>query len=107
MHQFHDILPGSSIHSVYEAAHQQLTAALAEATKLREDSLRLSEPLADAANLSDVAKRGDGAKSEGGDGAKSAGYAVWNLQLRDRPFFAELTGAGDKAPWSTRIQARP
>ncbi|HEX4202026.1 MAG TPA: hypothetical protein VHY59_10945, partial [Chthoniobacterales bacterium] len=38
LHQFHDILPGSSIHSVYEAAHQKLTAALAEAAKLREDS---------------------------------------------------------------------
>jgi len=99
LHQFHDILPGSSIHSVYEAAHQQLTAALAEATKLREDSLRLSEPLADVANLSDIAK--------GGDGAKSAGYAVWNLQLRDRPFLAELTGVADKAPWSSSMQARP
>ena len=107
LHQFHDILPGSSIHSVYEAAHQQLTAALAEATKLQEDSLRLSEPLADVANLSDIAKGGDGAKSEGGDGAKSAGYAVWNLQLRDRPFLAELTGAADKAPWSSSMQARP
>ena len=93
LHQFHDILPGSSIHSVYEAAHQKLTAALAEAAKLREDSLRLSKPLADVA--------------KGGDGAKSADYAVWNLQLRDRPFFAELTGAGDKAPWSASIQARP
>jgi alpha-mannosidase len=79
LHQFHDILPGSSIHSVYEAAHQQLTAALAEAAKLREDTLRLSE----------------------------LGYAVWNLQLRDRPFFAELTGAGDKASSAFSIQARP
>jgi alpha-mannosidase len=93
LHQFHDILPGSSIHSVYEAAHQQLTAALAEAAKLREDSLRLSEPLADVA--------------KGGDGAKSAGYAVWNLQLRDRPFFAELTESVYKAPWSSSVQARP
>jgi alpha-mannosidase len=93
LHQFHDILPGSSIHSVYEAAHQQLTAALAEAAKLREDSLRLSEPLADVA--------------KGGDGAKSAGYTVWNLQLRDRPFFAELTESVYKAPWSSSVQARP
>ncbi|HEX6563759.1 MAG TPA: glycoside hydrolase family 38 C-terminal domain-containing protein [Chthoniobacterales bacterium] len=107
LHQFHDILPGSSIHSVYEAAHQKLAAALAEAAKLREDSLRLSKPLADVANLSDIAKGGDGAKSEGGDRTESPGYAVWNLQLRDRPFFAELTGAGDKAPWSSSIQARP
>jgi alpha-mannosidase len=107
LHQFHDILPGSSIHSVYEAAHQKLSAALAEAAKLREDSLRLSEPVADLANLSDIAKGEDGAKSEGAEGTKSAEYAVWNLQLRDRPFFAELTGAGDKAPWSASIQARP
>jgi alpha-mannosidase len=78
LHQFHDILPGSSIHSVYEAAHQQLTAALEGAGRLREDSLRRSQP----------------------------GYAVWNLQLRDRPFFAELTGAGDKAPSVFSIESR-
>ncbi|MBV9878270.1 MAG: alpha-mannosidase [Verrucomicrobia bacterium] len=78
LHQFHDILPGSSIHSVYDAAHQQLTAALEEAGRLREDSLRRSQP----------------------------GYAVWNLQLRDRPFFAELTRAGDKAPSVFSIESR-
>jgi alpha-mannosidase len=99
LHQFHDILPGSSIHSVYEAAHQQLTAALAEAAKLREDSLRSSEPLAGVANLSGIAK--------GGDGAKSAGYAVWNSQLRDRPFFAELPGEVDQTSLSGGIQGRP
>jgi alpha-mannosidase len=97
LHQFHDILPGSSIHSVYEAAHQQLTAALEEAAKLREDALRSSEPSDEP--LADVAK--------GGDGAKSAGYLVWNLQLRERPFFAEATGAGGKAPSAFSIQGRP
>src|SRR5258708_37778136 len=28
LHQFHDILPGSSIHSVYESAHRRLASAL-------------------------------------------------------------------------------
>jgi alpha-mannosidase len=79
LHQFHDILPGSSIHSVYEAAHQQLTTALEEAAKLREDALRLSE----------------------------LGYAVWNLQLRDRPLFADAMGMGGKGPSAFTIQGRP
>jgi alpha-mannosidase len=97
LHQFHDILPGSSIHSVYEAAHQQLTAALEAAAKLREDILRLSEP--SDKRLGDVAKAGDG--------AKSASYLVWNLQLHDRPFFAEITGAGGETPLRFSIQGRP
>jgi alpha-mannosidase len=94
LHQFHDILPGSSIHSVYEAAHQQLTAALEEAAKLREDVLRLSEPSDERLALAN-------------EGAKSAGYLVWNLQLHDRPFFAEMTGASGKTPAGFSIQARP
>jgi alpha-mannosidase len=93
LHQFHDILPGSSIHSVYEAAHQLLTAALEEAAKLREDVLRLSEPSDERLALASK-------------GAKSAGYLVWNLQLHDRPFFAETTGANGKTLSGLSIQGR-
>ncbi|MBV8482624.1 MAG: alpha-mannosidase [Verrucomicrobia bacterium] len=82
LHQFHDILPGSSIHSVYEAAHKELTAALEETAKLREDSLRSSEP---------------------SDGPE---YLVWNLQIRDRPLFAEVMAVG-KGPSAFSMQGRP
>ncbi|HTD16918.1 MAG TPA: glycoside hydrolase family 38 C-terminal domain-containing protein, partial [Chthoniobacterales bacterium] len=83
LHQFHDILPGSSIHSVYEAAHQQLTAAFEEAGKLREDSLRWSRP------------------------SVAPGYLAWNLQLRDRPLFVEVMGVRGKEPSAFSIQGRP
>ncbi|MFN3267492.1 MAG: alpha-mannosidase, partial [Deinococcales bacterium] len=38
LHQFHDILPGSSIREVYEDAHQALGAALEAATRLRDSA---------------------------------------------------------------------
>jgi alpha-mannosidase len=72
LHQFHDILPGSSIHSVYASAHQRLTASLEEATKLRETALPSSQP-----------------------GSESL---IWNLQLFDRPFFAEIVSANRQDP---------
>src|SRR5260370_36856514 len=39
LNEFHDILPGSSIHSVYEIAHRQLISALDETKRLQEDAL--------------------------------------------------------------------
>jgi alpha-mannosidase len=72
LHQFHDILPGSSIHSVYASAHQRLTASLEEATKLRETALQSSQP-----------------------GSESL---IWNLQLYDRPFSAEIASANRQDP---------
>ncbi|HXM02041.1 MAG TPA: glycoside hydrolase family 38 C-terminal domain-containing protein, partial [Chthoniobacterales bacterium] len=72
LHQFHDILPGSSIHSVYASAHQRLTASLEEATKLREMALTSSQP-----------------------GSESL---ICNLQLYDRPFFAEIASAKSQDP---------
>ena len=74
LHQFHDILPGSSIHSVYESAHERLTASLEEATKLREMALPSSQP---------------------GEAAESL---IWNLQLYDRPFTAEIASANGRDP---------
>jgi alpha-mannosidase len=82
LHQFHDILPGSSIHSVYKAAHQHLTAALEETTKLRETAFGLSEPT----------------------GALEC--SIWNLQLHDRPVVAELHREG-KGPSTFSVQGRP
>ncbi|MGH3089394.1 MAG: alpha-mannosidase [Rubrobacteraceae bacterium] len=40
LNQFHDILPGSSIHEVYEDAHRQLEEVVAKATEIRDESLR-------------------------------------------------------------------
>ncbi|MGH2534882.1 MAG: alpha-mannosidase [Thermomicrobiales bacterium] len=40
LNQFHDILPGSSIHEVYEDAHRMLEEAVGEATEARDDALR-------------------------------------------------------------------
>lgn len=40
LNQFHDILPGSSIHEVYEEAHEQLGGVVEGAEKLRDGALR-------------------------------------------------------------------
>jgi alpha-mannosidase len=72
LNQFHDILPGSSIHTVYETAHRQLAEALLECSDLRDTALHSAErnrkpdPLADLEGL------------------------IWNLQLDDRPLLAEI-----------------
>jgi alpha-mannosidase len=73
LNEFHDILPGSSIHSVYETAHQQLASALEETVRLRREALAPTEL----------------AKSPGDAGE----YLIWNLQLHDRTLFAELEAA--------------
>jgi alpha-mannosidase len=39
LNQFHDILPGSSIHEVYEDTHRDMTAAVATATETRDAAL--------------------------------------------------------------------
>ena len=83
LHQFHDILPGSSIHSVYEAAHRTLSAALEETTKLLQTALPSS-------NRKDA-----------------SGYLIWNSQLHDRPLFVEVLGESGKDPAIFDIQNRP
>ncbi|MGH2560161.1 MAG: alpha-mannosidase, partial [Thermomicrobiales bacterium] len=40
LNQFHDILPGSSIHEVYEDAHRMLAESVEEATGARDDALQ-------------------------------------------------------------------
>jgi alpha-mannosidase len=81
LHQFHDILPGSSIHSVYASAHQRLTASLEEATKLREMALTSSQP-----------------------GSESL---ICNLQLYDRPFSVEIASTDRQDPLVFTAGDRP
>jgi alpha-mannosidase len=83
LHQFHDILPGSSIHCVYEAAHKTLSAALEETVKLRETALRSS-------------KQRDASE-----------YLVWNSQLHDRPLSVEVPGESGKDPVMFNNQGLP
>jgi alpha-mannosidase len=72
INQFHDILPGSSIHSVYETAHAQLTTALNESAQLRIDALG-------TANIDDASNAGEGLEG-----------LIWNLEIYDRPLVAEI-----------------
>jgi alpha-mannosidase len=81
LNEFHDILPGSSIHSVYETAHREFTSALDETVRLREDALALSDPATAPAEY----------PKGGGRAAPSAEEGlIWNLQLHDRPLFVEI-----------------
>jgi alpha-mannosidase len=67
-HQFHDVLPGSSVRAVYEAGQQELAAMLANAEQLRTRALeRLSAQV-----------RGENQ------------IVVWNLTLEDRPLKVRL-----------------
>jgi alpha-mannosidase len=72
LNQFHDILPGSSIHTVYETAHRQLSAAM-------EDAARLG-----AAALAAAAHQRDSKI------ANEPGGVIWNLQICDQPLVAEI-----------------
>src|SRR5262249_10342778 len=77
LNQFHDILPGSSIHSVYETAHVQLKNALKESTRIR------SEALAAGKIMEDSRAR------------KNLHGSIWNLQIYDRPLVAEIATNAD------------
>ena len=81
LNEFHDILPGSSIHSVYETARRQLTSALDEAERLREDALAPIEKVP-----------GEQPKAGGRTSLRADAGLVWNLQLHDRPLVAEIGG---------------
>jgi alpha-mannosidase len=81
LNEFHDILPGSSIHSVYETARRQLTSALDEAERLREDALAPIEKVP-----------GEQPKAGGRTSLRADEGLVWNLQLHDRPLVAEIGG---------------
>ena len=65
-HQFHDVLPGSSVRAVYDAAHKDLGTSLAQAETMRDQAL---------AKLS---------ANVGLEGTKTA-VVIWNLTLEERP----------------------
>jgi alpha-mannosidase len=73
LNQFHDILPGSSIHTVYETAQRQLAEALQECADLRDAALHSGEANPEPDRLANL---------EG---------LIWNLQIDDRPLLAEIT----------------
>jgi alpha-mannosidase len=72
LNQFHDILPGSSIHTVYETALVQLSDALEDSAKLRTDALAAFKI------------------SKGPSELENAAGLIWNLNTYDRPLVVEL-----------------
>jgi alpha-mannosidase len=71
LNEFHDILPGSSIHSVYQTAHIQLSASLEESARLRTAALA---GICSQANLRPAESQG----------------SIWNLDLFDRLLVGEI-----------------
>ncbi|MCS7068372.1 MAG: glycoside hydrolase family 38 C-terminal domain-containing protein [Meiothermus sp.] len=93
LHQFHDILPGSAIHSVPQEAAESLQTALIQAEELRQEALGLLS--------SEVRKVHPEALAH---------LVVWNLSSSPRPlrlqmerpaerFFRLLTASGDEVPY--------
>jgi len=74
LNEFHDILPGSSIHTVYETAERQLTRALEESRVVRDAALSActGHPRTDPSGV--------------------LNGLIWNLQVDERPFLAEIPG---------------
>jgi alpha-mannosidase len=72
LNEFHDILPGSSIHSVYETAHTQLGSAISESDRIRSEVLT-----------------GANAGKEPPSAQEPEGL-VWNLEIYDRPLIVEM-----------------
>ncbi len=69
LNEFHDILPGSSIQTVYKTVHHQLIGALQAAQNVRDQSLdSLSDPVA----------------------GRPTGWVVWNFQIHPRKLVLEL-----------------
>lgn len=93
LHQFHDILPGSSIHSVPKEAVESLQVALIQAEELRQEALGLLSAEVRKVHSEAVAH-----------------LVVWNLSTSPRPlrlkllrpteqFFRLLTSTGDEVPY--------
>ncbi|MBV8378350.1 MAG: alpha-mannosidase, partial [Verrucomicrobia bacterium] len=85
LNEFHDILPGSSIHTVYETAHRQLAAALDECSSIRDRAIS------------------SGKGNQEPESAKDLEGLIWNLQMDDRPLLAEI--AADPQEPTRRIIA--
>ncbi|MBV8814909.1 MAG: alpha-mannosidase [Verrucomicrobia bacterium] len=90
LHEFHDILPGSSIHTVYEAAHRELTSALDHAERLPAAALAWDKSLQPGIDQT----RAEYGSLTGTD----ASYRIWNLQLYGRKLIAEIP-AGPSGQW--------
>ncbi len=93
LHQFHDILPGSAIHSVPKEAAESLHTALIQAEELRQEALGLLSAEVRKVHPEAVAH-----------------LLVWNLSSSPRPlrlqmerpteqFFRLLTVNGDEVPY--------
>jgi alpha-mannosidase len=67
-HQFHDVLPGSSVKAVYDAAHTDLGASLEHVKALREQALKAMSQNVKLEQSKATAK-----------------VVVWNLSLEERP----------------------
>ena len=98
LNEFHDILPGSSIHSVYEDAHRQLDSALKDVDRVRDSALVSGEP---------TTASGTALLVSPATGTVPQEYRVWNLQLRDRPLFVELTGVEGEPSFSINGRTLP
>jgi alpha-mannosidase len=68
-HQFHDVLPGSSVRAVYDAAQKEMGAMLASAERLRDQPLKTLSAQVRGENQ----------------------IVIWNLTLEDRPLKARIT----------------
>jgi alpha-mannosidase len=75
LNEFHDILPGSSINSVYETTKRDLGLALETARALRDSALARLLPF-----------------------DQDYGIAIWNLQLHDRSLRAEIRNFPSNPP---------
>jgi alpha-mannosidase len=77
LNEFHDILPGSSIHTVYETAQRQLAAALEECSDIR------------------LAALPSGAVNREAESSTDLEGLIWNLQMDDRPLVVEISAEVD------------
>ncbi len=93
LHQFHDILPGSGIHSVAQEAAESLQVALIQAEEVRQEALGLLSAEVRKVHPEAVAH-----------------LVVWNLSTSPRPlrlrllrpteqFFRLLTSTGQEVPY--------
>jgi alpha-mannosidase len=107
--QFHDVLPGSSIHEVYEDTVPQLEAVVATATGIRDGALgsgsgawAIANPTLDTRPLSVIIPDGNGwlggdliqQRVEGGVLVHQAGETLGGLETRVLPAGSEQGGTG-------------
>jgi alpha-mannosidase len=77
LNEFHDILPGSSIHTVYETAQRQLAEALEDCSDIR------------------LAALPSGAVNREPESSTDLEGLIWNLQMDDRLLVVEISAEVD------------